>query len=246
MGFVFSGMTFGVLVSPFLAGTAYDKAGYSAVLAMMFGVLGIDIVLRLFMIDKKGAMIRNIGCDESIAYGHVVDDASSFDESEGEIQGLRGTSPREGRDDERMTSQATMADENSPLLPSRSESARSSFADFSGKMAVLMRSRRLMAAVFGSLIHIVLLSAFDAILPRYISLLFGWSATAAGAVFFTINGPGVFGALFGALSDRFGCRLVALAGFAIATPSLVLLSLIDKDSLVDQILLCFFLTLIGQ
>lgn len=53
MGFVFSGMELGVLVSPFLAGTVYQGAGYLAVFAMIFGVITLDVVLRFFVIEKK-------------------------------------------------------------------------------------------------------------------------------------------------------------------------------------------------
>ncbi|KAL9638881.1 MAG: hypothetical protein Q9204_001328 [Flavoplaca sp. TL-2023a] len=56
MGFVFSGNTFGLLISPFLAGIVYDHAGYYAVFGVYFGVFGADLLFRAFMIEKREAV----------------------------------------------------------------------------------------------------------------------------------------------------------------------------------------------
>ena len=45
-GFVFSGMTGGFLVSPFLAGIVYAKAGYFPVFILVFAALAFDLFLR--------------------------------------------------------------------------------------------------------------------------------------------------------------------------------------------------------
>ncbi|KAL9632078.1 MAG: hypothetical protein Q9204_003947 [Flavoplaca sp. TL-2023a] len=56
MGFVFSGNTFGLLISPFLAGIGYDHAGYYAVFGVCFGVFGVDLLFQAFMIEKREAV----------------------------------------------------------------------------------------------------------------------------------------------------------------------------------------------
>ncbi|KAL8640414.1 MAG: hypothetical protein Q9228_002664 [Teloschistes exilis] len=53
MGFVFSGMTGGFLVSPFLAGIVYAKAGYLPVFILVFASLGFDLFLRIIIIEGK-------------------------------------------------------------------------------------------------------------------------------------------------------------------------------------------------
>lgn len=53
MGFVFSGMTGGSLVSPFLAGIVYAKVDYLPVFTLVFASLGFDLFLRIIIIEGK-------------------------------------------------------------------------------------------------------------------------------------------------------------------------------------------------
>ena len=53
MGFVFSGMTGGLLVSLFLAGIVYAKAGYFPVFILVFAALAFDLFLRIIIIEQR-------------------------------------------------------------------------------------------------------------------------------------------------------------------------------------------------
>ena len=53
MGFVFSGMTGGMLVSLFLAGVVYAKAGYFRAFILVFAALAFDLFLRTIIIEQK-------------------------------------------------------------------------------------------------------------------------------------------------------------------------------------------------
>ena len=55
IGLVSLGLNLGNLVGPMLGGIAFANGGYYAVFAMTFALLGIDIVLRGMMIEKKVA-----------------------------------------------------------------------------------------------------------------------------------------------------------------------------------------------
>ncbi|RMZ27585.1 hypothetical protein D0859_08350 [Hortaea werneckii] len=55
MGYVGMSMSLAILVAPLLGGVVFDLAGYYAVFAMAFGLIALDIVLRLVMIEKKSA-----------------------------------------------------------------------------------------------------------------------------------------------------------------------------------------------
>jgi MFS family permease len=55
MGYVFSAMSIGMLLGPLLGGVVFEKGGYNEVYAMAYILIGIDIALRLLMIEKKVA-----------------------------------------------------------------------------------------------------------------------------------------------------------------------------------------------
>jgi len=246
MGFVFSGMELGVLVSPVLAGIVYQRAGYLAVFAMIFGVIGLDVVLRFFMIDKKEAYARWAQDHRYVIDYNVVEEERDFPESDSDYAGSSEESTdMEFRSGEYPTLPTMAPDELSPLFARNIEAHGSKLAQAFGKVAVLISSRRLMAAVYGSFTHIFLLISFDAILPQYVKRTLGWGSPSAGTLFLAISGPCIFGPLFVSFSDRYGPRLVCLTGFAITTPAFVLLGLVKDDTIVDQVVLCLFLLLTG-
>lgn len=46
-------MSLAILAAPLLAGIVYSTGGYYRVYAILFGVISLDIVLRLAMIERK-------------------------------------------------------------------------------------------------------------------------------------------------------------------------------------------------
>jgi MFS family permease len=55
MGYVFLGMSLGILLGPVLGGIVFEKLGYDAVYIMVYCLIAIDIALRLVAIEKKVA-----------------------------------------------------------------------------------------------------------------------------------------------------------------------------------------------
>lgn len=58
MGFALSSMSFGVLVGPLLGGIVFAKAGYYAVIAVMAGLVLVDICLPFGFVEKRVAKKR--------------------------------------------------------------------------------------------------------------------------------------------------------------------------------------------
>jgi MFS family permease len=55
MGYVAMATSLGSLSGPLLGGVVYAQAGYYAVFAMGFAIIGVDILLRLMMVEKSVA-----------------------------------------------------------------------------------------------------------------------------------------------------------------------------------------------
>jgi MFS family permease len=109
----------------------------------------------------------------------------------------------------------------------------------------LLRQPCLLAAMYGILVNETLISSLYATLPLFVHATFHWTALPAGLLFLCIALPAFFGPLAGTLSDRFGARWVAVSGFVLTTPSLILLWLVDEDMLAHKIALCVLLTMAG-
>lgn len=55
IGYLGSAVALGFLLGPLLGGLVYDVAGYHAVFAMAFVIVGVDLVMRVSVIEKKVA-----------------------------------------------------------------------------------------------------------------------------------------------------------------------------------------------
>lgn len=109
----------------------------------------------------------------------------------------------------------------------------------------LIRSPRLLAALYGIFLNECLNTSLTAILPLFVDKMFGWNTLGAGLIFLTIAIPSIGGFAFGWLSDRFGPKIIATIGMMIAGPTIILLRLVKEDGMQQIVLLCALLTIIG-
>ena len=243
MGYVFTGMAVAMLSGPLLGGVVFDKGGYNAVFAMCYGLIGVDIAMRLFMIEKKDAR----------KWETVDADAPSSDESkeatskEKEIAEVQTT----GEDGEaaHVRSNDSPADDGS-AIPSAEATAIVDARSVRSKkrvpaMLTLIKSRRLLCALWTTMAIATLMTQFDSVLPLYVEDTFGWGATAAGLVFLPLLLPAFFSPLVGAAIDRIGPRWFTVSGLLLLTPLEALLRFVDHNSIRQKVLLCALLLLIG-
>jgi len=221
-------MTLGILIAPLLGGVVFDRAGYDAVFAMAYALIGLDIVLRLLLVEKKVAARWDPGTTGGRA--PVVGIAESNE-----------TSP--------PNSSSSDAEKGRPETSGRPEIDADDFRrrrrDRLPPVLSLLYSRRLLAALVCSLLQAALLTSFDSVLTIHAAGVFGWSSTGAGLLFLPIVVPGFLAPLFGWLSDKYGGRYFATAGFFFAVPSLVCLQFVDENSIHDKVLLCALLAVTG-
>ena len=250
---MFSGMTGGFLVAPFLAGIVYDNTGYFEVFILVLGVLAFDFILRAIIIEKKTAAkwreVDNPPCTSSpgrATNGHH--DAwyiNGRTRSATKDVAQNGVIIRKEPDEE--------PDETSPLIRRISASSskckaakpNSLFARLFPKMAVLLSSPRLDVAVYGCFTYMTIVASFDACLPLFVKRTFDWKSSGVGLIFLALTAPALFGAAIGALSDRYGPKKVSLAGFGIATLSLALLALINDNTITHKVFLAMLLVFVG-
>jgi MFS family permease len=110
----------------------------------------------------------------------------------------------------------------------------------------LLRSPRMLVALFGACIQAAILTSFDASLTIYVARTFHWESLQAGLLWLAFCLPAFASPLVGMLGDRFGVRVVMTLAFAAAAPILAVMQLVTKDSTGDKVLLCALLALLGS
>ncbi|KAL8785682.1 MAG: hypothetical protein Q9213_003241 [Squamulea squamosa] len=232
MGTALSSSSFGLIVSPLLGGIVYAKAGYMSVFAMALALIIFDIMMRLIMIEKKkAAQYKPLDAltPKNGFYGTFThEQPSEHEPSNGTME------PNQASDDSRDT--PLLSNDPQKTLPKQSRMPT---------ILVLLGIPRLLAAIYGIFVNVAILAAFDGVLPLYVKKIFGWNSLEAGLIFLCLAIPALSGPLVGRFCDKVGPRWIAVAGCSLTAPPLVLLRLINHDTMEQKILLCALLVCCG-
>lgn len=251
MGTALSCSSVGLIVSPLLGGIVYDRAGYMAVFGMAAGLIVVDIVLRMFMIEKRtAAQYLEGSLTETNANGNGNLHTSS---AEHEAQSNTSESSNSWSESSNTANSTPPGfgipnyDESSALLP---KSIQNSKQDSKGwnlpPVITLLGSPRVVTAIYGIFVNVSILATFDGVLALYVKETFYWSSGAAGLIFLCLAIPGLGGPLVGALSDRLGPRWIAVGGCTLTAVPLLLMRLVENDTTEQKVLLCVLLFVCGM
>lgn len=244
MGYVGAGMSIGILIGPVLGGVVFDRAGYGAVFGVAYALIGLDVILRLLLVEKKIAARWNPGVGGRASLwntqntkeqqsAEAVQEPSNTPEAKEPV--ALPTDPEQGT--VRLEEHASIESSHPP----RKRRVR----DRLPPVLSLLYSRRLLAALFGAGMQAAILTAFDSVLTIHVADTFNWKSTGAALLFLPIVIPSFLGPIFGWLSDRYGGRYFATMGFLCACPPLACLRYIDSNTVNDKILICVLLALVG-
>lgn len=166
MGYVNMAMSMGLLIAPVIGGAVYEAVGYYAVFYVAFGIVVLDILLRLVMIEKKVARqweSEDDGLPATSTTGPDVEKATPSAHGE-----PNSTTPGEYSTVQSMTTGTDAIEHTSPdpnledvppenlnLCGSNTRSRSSTGRNWSKKDAVLklLKSPRLMVAFYGILVE---------------------------------------------------------------------------------------------
>jgi len=222
MGYMAAATSIGSLAGPLLGGVVYANAGYYAVFSMGFAIIGLDIFLRLMMVEKSVAKQWSSPTENP----QSNDFRSGQDSSGDEIQ--PASVATEAQESEK-TSVKPLPKWTQRLPP----------------LITLLRVPRVLVAIFGCFVVSTSLASFDSSLPLFVKNTFGWTSTGAGLIFISLVVPALFSPLVGGFSDKFGSRFITSAGLLGAVPFWVLLRLVAHDSIGQKVLLSALLVFIG-
>ncbi|KAF4983875.1 hypothetical protein FZEAL_816 [Fusarium zealandicum] len=220
MGWISMATSLGILTAPLLGGVVYGKGGYYSVFAMCFGLLAVDIVLRLVIIEVKEAKVWL--------------DAGTTPPSDPE--GLRAEDHLKAEENTRNLGQAVAEPDKEELDGSRTPIKT---------LINLLRQPRFLAALWGTFIQAIIQTSLESTLPLLTHETFGWDSIGAGLIFLPIIIPSFLSPLIGMACDRYGPKWLSTLGLLFATPFVVCLRFVTENTIDHKILLCGLLVGVG-
>ncbi|KAK5087927.1 hypothetical protein LTR05_002143 [Lithohypha guttulata] len=225
MGYVGLAYSAAALIAPLLGGVVYAQAGYYAVFAMCFGMIGLDIVLRLLLIEKKVAK-RWL----------VVDDVEPGQHGGARLEPIEPQSPTAAKDMSVPDTEAQVPDQ---------QGTTNTIAKKLPPMLILLKSKRMQATFWACAVTALTLTVFDVTLPLFVEQTFHWSSVGAGVIFLALLLPSFFQPLFGWMVDKHGPKWMAGIGLLVCIVPYICLRFVDHNSMSQKVLLCALLFIIG-
>ncbi len=227
MGYTTMAASIGIVGGPLLGGVVYENGGYYAVFGLAFGLIGLDVILRLILIEKRHA-IEWLAPEE--------------DSSQGNQQGTELSEAGK-------VSAGSLA--NSPDLindpDSRAPAPETASLGAFGRVRVLLSMPRVLVSLWGTFVVSIILTSFDSVLPLFVQETFGWKQSGQGLIFIPLMIPHILSPVTGSFVDRFprASRYMTAGAFLFSLPVLVLLRLVTHNSMPQKVLLCALLSLVG-
>ncbi|KAF9636219.1 Major facilitator superfamily [Lasiodiplodia theobromae] len=274
MGYVSMAMSLAVLLAPLLGGVVLEHGGYDAVFAMAYALIGVDVVLRLVLVEKKVAKTWELEFEEVLVgsgsgthtragSGATHCRCSAEDEDiELDEKGKKSCDTSHVLEKSAQeTQQAVVCSCSNHQQEQQQQPADRQQRPVSTNSSIfrhrlplryrlpptlsLLLSRRLSCSLWSTLVVSVLMSSLDAVIPLYVRETFHWTSTGAGLIFLPIVIPSFLAPVFGAVADRGSPRWPTAIGFLAACPCWVLLRLVDGNDLRQKALLCALLACLG-
>ncbi|KAJ5982989.1 hypothetical protein N7481_005088 [Penicillium waksmanii] len=222
IGYVSMSLSIGTLAGPLLGGVLYQDGGYYSVFGLAFGLIAIDIILRLTLIEKRHAL-KWLEPEKTPAANSTETDKENSSPAPDSINSPRRLRQLEATASERISP--------SPLK----------------QVTTLLKSYRLVVAFWGYFVMSLIMTSFDSVLPLFVKETFGWQPTGQGLAFIPLMVPHVLDPITGYFIDRYpkSSRYIVTSGFLAAVPISVLLRLVTENTMHDKVLLCALLTLLG-
>jgi MFS family permease len=210
MGTVFSFISVAGLFSPIIGGLLYAKSGYIGVFGVGVGLVGIDFILRVLMVEKKVAA-RYTSTQPQVLNTHT--DRTDEDTEQTPLLPTKASTPNRYR----LSKPTNRFTRNLPIL-------------------MIFRHTGLLTAIWIGFMQAILLGSFDATIPLVASEQFGFDSLKAGLLFLPLAGADfLLGPVFGWYVDRYGTKPASVLGFTWLLPALVLLRLPTEPSITGKL-----------
>lgn len=241
VGYTQTSTSIGTTAAPLLGGVVYAQGGYSAVFAMSMATVAVSVILAMVMIaPKPQGSWEDSGCSTRVGSAGGSGSPAPVSEVE-ENRDVDVDVDVERNDGERRASSQPV-DERSALIPKEDHGRPKVLKP---RYFLLLRSRRILTAMWGIFSFSCVLLSFEAMIPLFVKTTFHWDSRRAALVFLSWIVPGFLGPIVGRVTDRYKSAWIPVGGFLCMAPPLVLMRFVTANSDLHKVLLVFLLTLVG-
>ncbi|KAJ5672671.1 hypothetical protein N7507_001798 [Penicillium longicatenatum] len=224
MGHATAGMTLGSLIGPIIGGLSYDNFGYKGTFYIPIGLICLDMLLRLAILEHSDA-----------THSSPEPTSSSLDPESQAYNTFPASSSHANPEEN------TRAPLLAQSLPQKSLNDVSNLSP----LLFLLGLPRLQCGIFGCIVICSILSALEATLPLYVMEIFHWTATRSGLIFLPMTLPSLGGSLVGKIIDKFGARIPTAIAFLTSAVALGCLRFVTVDNSSNHWLLVGLLIVFG-
>jgi len=221
-------------MAPVIGGILYEKTGYTGVFCLGAGMLALDFIMRLLVIEKKKA-VKYIDPSQ--------DEQTSAQNSESVGDGEVERPDAEASEEDPLLSHKAQDDEAYKIKGEPNILVRNF------PILICFKSPRLAMSLALGFVQAALLAVYDATIPTEAQSLFQFTSLKAGLLFIALDVPYLLlGPIAGWAVDWYGTKPAAVIGFGWMVPSLILLRLPPEQLLPRSqniILYCALLALNG-
>jgi len=231
IGSIFSFISVGELMAPVLGGVVYKKAGSAAVFGMGFGLIAIDFIMRLALIEKKMAAKWIL---DAVTQTSASTLAHNDEEEASEDSPFLAFENGDGYTNFHYDLEQWKIPKNQPTLIRKFPI-----------IYAFSNSGMLTAQAVG-FVQAMLLAVFDATIPTEAQDLFGFDSLKAGFLFVPLVLPYlILGPVFGRLTDMYGPKAGATLGLSYIMIPLILLRIPHEGGAPEIAKFCVFLAMCG-
>lgn len=225
---------------PLCGGALYHSLGYEAVFISAYGLIGLDLLFRVLMIEQKPTETEDstqaAGVTETVPIRpQILRTSSAYGTFQPDHQ---ARPPRETQSQVDGSPETGTVSDTKASTTSSSTRRRPAFV-------VLLSRPRMLVAILGSLMNSFLLTILESVLPLYTKRLFNFNSLNVGIILLFLMLSTFSAPFIGALSDKVGAKATVTAGFISLTPSFILLRLVNHNGFSQIVLLCVLLFAIG-
>ncbi|GAB0145042.1 hypothetical protein EsHS_00005491 [Epichloe bromicola] len=219
IGVIFAVISVGEVAAPVVGGVLYDEVGIAGVFGVAIGILSVDVVMRILVLDKKTLA-------EYEAATNMHEPASDA---------------AEAREHERLL--------DSPSNDAYKIREQVGSLTRAVPIFYCFREPRFIMAFMMTLVQATFRGIFDATVPIEAQSLFHFSSQTVGLLFITLFVPHLtLSHAVGWSVDKYGTRAVATTGFLLLVPCLAALGLPSQECIAGSakvVLFCVILALNG-